>query len=205
MTYLRTRDIALSGTPVDTAAPEPGNPQPPIWPLEIGSHGGWLEVRATSADGSCGVHGYPCKHPGVDVAGVAGTQVVAPEDGQVVSVGGDVAPFVGYGPWWVMIQGASGKYHLLAHLEPFTSSMASVGMQVTAGQVVGTTSSANHTHWEVRDKPVPDFANGEDNFSNNSDPIAWLTMAGFGGITTILLAGGAAVLLWLIYQQRRKS
>jgi murein DD-endopeptidase MepM/ murein hydrolase activator NlpD len=204
MTYVRPLQ-AMGGTPVDTAVPEPGDPQPPIYPLEIGSHGGWLEVRSTSADGSCGVHGYPCQHPGVDVAGVAGTQVVAPETGQVVMVGGDVAPFVGYGPWWILIQGESGKCHLLAHLEPFTSAMTQVGAQVTAGQVIGTTSSANHTHWEVRDKPIPDFANGETNLDNNSDPIAWLAMSGFGGLTTILIVSGAAALLWLLYQRGQRS
>lgn len=204
MTYVRPLQ-AMGGTPVDTAAPEPGSPQPPIYPLEIGSHGAWLETRSTSADGACGVHGYPCQHPGVDVAGVAGTQVVAPENGQVAMAGTDIAPFVGYGPWWILIAGESGKYHLLAHLEPFTSAMTTVGMQVTAGQPIGTTSSANHTHWEVRDKPVPDFANGETNFDNNSDPIAWLSMAGFGGITTILIVSGAAALLWLLYQRRQRS
>jgi murein DD-endopeptidase MepM/ murein hydrolase activator NlpD len=202
MAYVRPLQ-AMGGTPVATAAPEPGSPQPPIYPLEIGAHGGWLETRSTAADGACGVHGYPCQHPGIDVAGMAGTQVVAPENGQVAMTGGDVAPFVGYGPWWVLIQGESGKYHLLAHLEPFTSAMSSVGDMVTAGQAIGTTSSANHTHWEVRDNPVPDFANGETNFDNNSDPVAWLTLAPFGGTATMLIVGGAAVFLWLLLRRNR--
>jgi len=200
MTYTRIRRCALGATPVETEAPEPGRPQPPIYPLQIGDHGGWLEVRTTPADGSCGVHGYPCNHPGVDVAGAAGTSVVAPESGGVVAVGnGAVAPFVGYGPWFVIIQGNdSGKFHLLAHLEPATSSMAPMGAQVVAGDQIGVTSSANHTHWEVRAKPAPDFAAGEDNFTNNSNPLGWLSGAS-GALGTALLVGGGALFLWLLF------
>lgn len=202
MAYARLRYSGLGATPVATDAPEPGRPQPPIYPLEIGAHGGYLEVRATPADGSCGVHGYPCQHPGVDVAGVAGTPVVAPESGAVVMAGdGAAAPFVGYGPWFAVIQGDSGKFHLLGHLEPATAGMAAVGQAVTAGQQVGVTSSANHTHWEVRDKAVPDFANGETNFSNNTDPIGWLALA--LGAGTLLLVGGAALFLWLLSRRAR--
>jgi len=199
MGYARLRPRALSGTPVDTDAPEPGQPQPPIWPLVIGSHGGWLETRSSPADGECGVHGYPCRHPGVDVAGTAGTAVMAPENGVVVATGdGNSAPFVGYGPWFAIIQGASGKFHMLAHLDPTTSSMATAAQVVSAGDQLGTTSSANHTHWEVRDQMVPDFANGADNFSNNSDPVAWLSFARLGDLGPVLLVTGALVFLWLL-------
>lgn len=201
MTYAR-RHLALGATPVETDPPESGRPQPPIYPLQVGAHGGWLEVRSTPADGSCGVHGYPCKHPGLDVAGAAGTSVVAPESGAVVAVGdGGAAPFVGYGPWFIIIQGAdSGKFHFLGHLEPLTSSMAPMGAQVVAGDQVGVTSSANHTHWEVRDKVVPNFAAGEDNFSNNQDPLGWLSGASVGALGAILLAGASALLLWLMFR-----
>lgn len=200
MSYARRRP-ALGATPVESPTPESGEPQSPIYPLQIGSHGGWLEVRSTPADGSCGVHGYPCKHPGVDVAGVAGTSVVAPESGTVVAVGsGAAAPFVGYGPWFVIIQGDdSGKFHMLAHLDPVASSMAPMGAQVVAGDQIGVTSSANHTHWEVRDKVVPDFSAGEDNFTNNTDPLAWLSGASMGLVGTALLVGGAALFLWLLF------
>lgn len=200
MTYARLRR-PLGATPVETEIPEPGKPQPPIYPLEVGTHGGWLEVRATPADGSCGVSGYPCRHPGLDVAGAAGTSVVAPENGSVVAAGsGASAPFVGYGPWLVIIQGDdSGKFHLLAHLDPVAASMAPVGTRVTAGDQVGITSPANHTHWEVRDRVSPDFAAGEDNFTNNQDPLAWLSGASMGIFGTALLLGGAALFLWLLF------
>lgn len=199
MTYARLIRPALGATPVDTDPPEPGKPQPPIYPLQVGAHGGWLEVRSTPADGACGVHGYPCRHPGVDVAGSAGTPVVAPESGAVVAAGdGNSAPFVGYGPWFVIMQGASGKFHFLGHLDPAASGMAPAGQAVTAGDQVGVTSSANHTHWEVRDKMVPDFAAGEDNFSNNSDPLGWLSGAQMGVLGTVLIAGASAALLWLL-------
>lgn len=204
MTYARIRRPALGATSVTTDIPEPGRPQPPIYPLQVGAHGGWLEVRATPSEGSCGVHGYPCKHPGLDVAGAAGTPVVAPESGTVVGAGdGASPPFVGYGPWFAIIQGAnSGKFHFLGHLEPATSSMVAVGAQVTAGDQIGTTSSANHTHWEVRDKPVPDFAAGEDNFTNNSDPLGWLSIAALGITGAALIVGGAAWFLWLLLRRR---
>lgn len=204
--YIRANRPALGATPVPTDLPQPGKPQPPIFPLQVGSHGGWLEVRATPADGSCGVHGYPCKHPGLDVAGSAGTPVVAPETGTVVMAGdGASPPFVGYGPWFAIVQGDdSGKFHFLAHLEPAAASMAPVGARVTAGDQIGTTSSANHTHWEVRDKAVPDFASGEDNFTNNSDPLGWLSMASVGSVGAILIGGGAALFLWLLFRTRKR-
>lgn len=200
MTYLRS---ALSGTPVETATPEPGRPQPPIFPLEVGAHGAWREVRSSPADGACGVSGYPCQHPGVDVAGVAGTTVVAPETGTVVMAGdGNAAPFVGYGPWFAVIQGQdSGKFHLLGHLEPAAAALAPIGAQVVAGQMVGMTSSANHTHWEVRSRVSPDFASGEDNFSNNTDPIGWLSTAALG-LGAVLVVGGAVLFILLL---RRRS
>jgi murein DD-endopeptidase MepM/ murein hydrolase activator NlpD len=201
MSYVRP-SVALGATSVATDAPEPGRPQPPIYPLEVGAHGAWREVRSSPADGACGVHGYPCQHPGVDVAGIAGTPVVAPENGTVVMVGdGNSAPFVGYGPWFIIIQGESGKFQFLGHLEPLSAGMAPMGTQVTAGQQVGVTSSANHTHWEVRTNMVPDFANGEDNFSNNTDPLGWLAMAMLGA-GTVLIVGGAALFLWLLLRRR---
>ena len=202
MAYARSRHWALGATAVETAVPEPGRPQPPIFPLMVGSHGAWLETRSSPAEGACGVHGYPCRHPGVDVAGSAGTPVVAPESGTVVAAGdGASAPFVGYGPWFVIVQGDSGKFHFLGHLEPAASSMAPAGTEVVAGQQVGVTSSANHTHWEVRDKPVPDFANGEDNFTNNSDPLAWLSLAAIGA-GTLLVVGATGLFLWLLLRRR---
>lgn len=203
MGYTRTTPVGLGATPIPTDAPVPGQPQPPIYPLQIGSHGAWLEVRASPADGDCGVHGYPCQHPGVDVAGMAGTPVVAPESGTIaVATDGASPPFVGYGPWVVILQGDSGKFHLLGHLEPAAASMAIVGMAVTAGQVLGTTSSANHTHWEVRDKVVPDP--GQDNFANNTDPLAWLTLQalGLGAVGPVLIIGGLAVVAWLLLRRR---
>lgn len=193
----------LGATDVSTPIPAPGQPQPPIWPLRVGDHGAWLETRSSPADGACGVSGYPCKHPGVDVAGAQGTPVVSPEDGLVVAAGdGNSAPYVGYGPWFVIVQGlASGKFHLLGHLDPLNAYSAMPGISVSAGQAIGTTSSANHTHWEVRAKAVPDYASGETNFTNNSDPLAWLSASQGGSMGGLLLLGGAALLLILLWRQ----
>lgn len=186
----------------DIGMPVNGQPQPPIWPLIIGSHGGYMEVRSTPADGACGVGTYPCKHPGIDVFGMQGTEVRAPENGTVVlAADGSSSPVGGYGPWVIIIQGDGGRFHLLGHLDPFAAS-SPLGAQVSAGDVVGVTSSANHTHWEVRRTMIPDFANGESNQTNNFDPVQWLhEQAGFGAIGSIVLLGAAAVLFWMLWRK----
>lgn len=172
----------------------------PIIPLIVGNNGAYEHVRASPAQGSCGTKGYPCKHPGLDIVGRAGTPVRSPEAGVVVNAAdGSTSPFKGYGPWLVIIRGDSGKFHLLAHLDPARRYDAPIGLRVTAGQVIGATSAANHTHWEVRTKMVPDFAHGEDNFTNNTDPKAWLS--GGGGIGVLVAAGG--VLLFWLWRRNR--
>ncbi len=201
MTYQRAALCTGMGS-VDVSTPIPvvGTPQPPIWPLRVGNNGSFLAVRSSPAQGACGVGTYPCRHPGTDVVGNQGTPVVAPEDGVVVAQGdGNSAPFGGYGPWIIVIQGVSGKFHLLGHLDPSTAGLATIGTQVTAGQKIGTTSSANHTHWEVRSKAVPDFAHGETNFTNNSDPLEWLG-AQASPLFAVLLLGGAALLAYLMWR-----
>lgn len=168
----------------------------PITPLRVGNNGSYAAVRSSPAQGSCGTKPYPCKHPGLDVVGAVGTTVHAPEDGMIAfAADGSVAPFVGYGPWLVIVRGASGKHHLLAHLDPASRAMAPIGLRVAAGTPIGKTSSANHTHWEVRTKMVPDFARGEDNFTNNVDPQAWVSGGDF--VMPAILIGGAVLLyLW---------
>lgn len=132
-----------------------------------------------------------------------GTPVVAPESGTVVAAGsGSSPPYVGYGPWFVIIQGASGKFHMLAHLDPSTAYMAPQGASVVAGDQVGVTSSANHTHWEVRRNMVP--AAGETNFVNNTDPLGWLATASLG-VGAVLIVGGSALFLWMLYTRRRRA
>lgn len=190
----------LGATAVDTAAPVAGRPQPPIYPLIVGTNGAYKAVRANSAQGSCGVHGYPCQHPGTDVNGPMGTEVRAPESGVIVAVAnGSVAPFSGYGPWLIVVKGVSGKYHLLGHLDPASSAWGPLNATVTAGQVVGRTSSANHTHWEVRSRLTP--AAGQTNFDNNTDPVAWLQLASVPW-GPIMILGGGLVLLALIARRQ---
>lgn len=163
----------------------------PITNAAITPHGKFGYLRQSSADGGCGVSGYPCVHPGVDLAGKAGTAVLAPEAGVVVKAQGDVAPFRGYGPWSIVIKGESGAYHLLAHLSTTTANLAKVGQTVAAGAKVGTVAS-NHTHWEVRKKVTP--AGGEGNMANNRDPMFWLNPAKTIGLM-LGLAGGLYYLL----------
>jgi murein DD-endopeptidase MepM/ murein hydrolase activator NlpD len=182
------------------ADPQPTarGPRPPIVPVKVTPHGAFRYARRSPADGSCGTKPYPCFHPGVDLFGPRGTEVHAPEDGVVVAVAnGSSSPWKGYGPWLVIIKGASGVYHLLAHLSPERASLALVGARVAAGQLVGVTSSANHVHWEVRLKAIPDFAAGESNATNNLDPFAWLARSGGGGGWLLAAAAAAAVFLML--------
>src|SRR4051812_33721841 len=90
MTYMLPRRpygaprASLGGIDIPTGVPSPGKPQPPVYPLVQGAHGGYLEARLSPADGSCGVGSYPCRHPGLDVAGNPGVPVVAPENGQII-------------------------------------------------------------------------------------------------------------------------
>lgn len=184
-----------------TPTPSPGAPQPPIYPLLVGNNGGFMAVRSSSAQGSCGVHAYPCKHPGVDVVGPQGKAVVAPESGTIVAIAaiadGSAAPFSGYGPWLVVIHGQrSGRFHLLAHLDPSTASMGPMGKAVRAGDVIGTVSAARHTHWEIRKRVYP--IKGESNQTNNSDPIAWLQ--GHGSIGTFLVVGAALITFYMVWR-----
>lgn len=91
-------------------------------PWKVTPHGAFGYVRTSAADGSAGAGGYPSTHYGVDLAGQEGDQVRAPEDGELIAVmanlpGKDVRPWTGYGPGLVVIKGASGRYHLLAHLD----------------------------------------------------------------------------------------
>lgn len=198
---------ALGSSDIPTLPPSPGRPQPPIYPLIQGGHGGYLEERLSPADGSCGVGSYPCRHPGLDVFGMYGTPVVAPENGTIiVSTDGNSAPFGGYGPWIIVIAGESGKFHLLGHLDPANAGMAPQGAQVRAGDQVGTTSGANHTHWEVRDVAVPDYAHGQTGFDIISNPILWLATAPVGGpLGALLVVGSAAVFLFAVIRRRRRS
>lgn len=176
----------------------------PIMPIRVGRTGWYKSERKTPSDGACGVHPHPCLHPGVDLGGAQGTKVRAPEAGTIVKATPGTAPFGGYGPWVVMLLGKSGIYHLLAHLDTATANLGAQGMQVVEGQVIGTTSSANHTHWETRRKMVPNFAAGETNYDNNIDPTVWYRdQQAFseGAIGPILLLTAGAFLLWQLQKK----
>lgn len=216
MTYVARAGAGLGccglglGDVFDVGTPEPGRPQTPIFPFRFNTGGGGFgQVRNSAGDGGCPNQKYPCTHPGIDVAGGPGTVVVAPEDGVVVQAAdGTSSPFGGYGPWVILIAGKSGRYHLLAHLAPENRFDAPIGKPVRAGDRVGTV-FFDHTHWEVRKKPIPDFAHGDTNMANNENPQTWLTLARVGlggvGVQGLLLVGGAAALLGVILYRRRKA
>jgi len=159
------------------------------WPTQFPKatpHGHYGYARNSPADGrGCGLDGkkYPCVHPGLDLAGVEGTEVYAPENGTIAAVAtGTLMPFRGYGPGVILIRGDSGVYHLFGHLHYGSIPAAFQKLdwedywqdgllnakpdraRVKEGQVIGVTSSADHVHWEVRD--------GE--FGAKSNPAVWL-------------------------------
>jgi len=140
-------------------------------------------------------------HWGVDLGGVAGTQVVAPEDLLVVRTWLDDAtpPFVGYGPGGVLARGTDialpGKrYHLLAHLDP--SDLPEVNRPIREGAHVGVMSDVAHVHWEIRREPIDDPATRQ---GNTIDPIRWVDSGGrsrAGGVVLVVFV------LWMLISRR---
>lgn len=154
-------------------------------------------------------------HWGVDLPAATDTAVVAPERMTIAYVWTDntTAPFAGYGPAGVLAQGKSGRWHLLAHLDPkaWTAEGAAPpapqkvyekGEQVgfpspTGGEGVGT--AQPHTHWEVRVNPIDAPSTRK---ANTLDPIAWL-----GGVDRVKErsgSGGLLILLALLLYGSRK-
>ena len=121
-------------------------------------------------------------HAGVDLRmGAAGpTSVcVAPEAGTVRIVGTASRPseprmsmppgWAGYGPQFVVMEGDSGRFHMLGHLNRV---QVRAGDRVSAGDVISTHGSAvAHCHWEVRTMQQP---RGDATVTITLDPGAWL-------------------------------
>lgn len=140
----------------------------PTGPYKTGRTGCYGCVRQTTADGACGVHGYPCIHRGLDLFADA-PDVFAPETGLVIAVSdGKTAPYQGYGPGVILIQGASGYYHLLSHLD-FNTITVRPGMAVFEGQrLAAFNREIGHTHYEVRRQPTGPSE------TNTINPLKWL-------------------------------
>lgn len=139
--------------------------------------------RITSADGGCGVHGYPCTHWGVDLFAVT-PQIWAPELSVVVAVAdGSAAPFRGYGPGVILLQGASGVYHLFAHMGTIA---VKVGQRLAEGDYLGTFDKAyGHSHWEVRRQKTGPSE------TNTIDPNAWFrAQGGSSSVATLFVLAG---------------
>lgn len=121
------------------------------WPVDrvrVTPHGAHLYDRSTWKPGR-GVH------LGVDLFGVRGTPVRAPEDGEVVATwtNDTTRPWRGYGPAGVTIRGDSGIYHVLAHLIASAArapATLAIGARVRRSDVVGYISGYQHVHWEPR-------------------------------------------------------
>lgn len=144
--------------PVQAPLPQPGTAR------------AWLAERA---------HGARL-HAGIDL-GRAGYTVRAPEAGVVwgvvaASYGDDEprtstpAGWAGYGPRVVIVEGDSGAWHVLAHVD---HPSVRVGQRVTAGQSVAEVAArGNHLHWEVRSRARPPA--GWATVEVALDPLAWL-------------------------------
>jgi murein DD-endopeptidase MepM/ murein hydrolase activator NlpD len=145
-------------------------------------------------------------HWGDDMPGLPGMNVYAPEDGIVTAVvygkGTSVAlppPWNGYGPGVVEIRGASGVWHVLAHVHP---GVLAPGVAVHEGEVVGTLPMAvgaagPHVHWEVRTGRAIDSPSTRG--ANTIDPQLWLTAGAPAAIAASAPAGsGWGVLLVLL-------
>ena len=160
-------------------------PRWPTGPFSTHRTGCYGCMRVTSRDGSCGVHGYPCLHYGMDLF-ADDSLVVAPDAGRVVAVSdGSRAPWSGYGPGVVAIKGQSGRYLVLAHLAR-SSIKVEVGQLVQEGQPLARyDAGAGHTHFEVRRELTGPSS------SNTVDPTDWIE--GRSRIVSIALLG---LVLW---------
>jgi murein DD-endopeptidase MepM/ murein hydrolase activator NlpD len=155
--------------------------------------------RLTPADGGCGVKGYPCTHWGVDTFTISGNRDVwAPEDGVVVSVSdGSAPPFSGYGPGIVLMKGASGVYHLLAHLE-YGSIRVRVGQPLSEGAPIGRfDANYNHCHYEVRKAPTGPSE------TNTINPEEWHRSRSGNSTLLLLLAVGGLVAIGVMAARHR--
>lgn len=123
--------------------------------------------RAWLADRSSGER----LHAGVDLTGLPGAPVFAPEDGVVVKVLADannVPGWRGYGPGVVLLRGRSGAFHNLAHVVP----ACRPGDVVQSGAKVAEQSALRHVHWEVRATAQP--TQGRAVVEDCVDPLAWV-------------------------------
>jgi len=145
----------------------------PTGPFKTGRTGCYGCMRYSSSDGSCGTKNYPCVHYGVDLF-ADDRRVFAPEAGTIIAVAdGTKAPYVGYGPGVILLQGKSGVYHLLAHLS-YSTILPSKGEWVSEGQQLAMFDQAiGHTHYEVRIEPTGNSA------TNTRDPEGWILEQSF--------------------------
>lgn len=119
-------------------------------------------------------------HAGIDL-GHADEPVLAPESGVVwgvieASYAEDEPRFsrprgwAGYGPRVVVLEGDSGAFHVLAHVD---DPMVGVGQRVEMGDVLAVVAErGNHLHWEVRDRAQPPA--GWATVEVSLQPEAWL-------------------------------
>lgn len=168
----------------------------PLSPYKVTPNGEYRWVRRTK-DGGTRLHYGLDMRPLVERA-----WCVAPERAVVRYVdrdaSADATPLGGYGPGALILDGALGYYHVLAHLEPDSIPSHLVpGAVVRCGERVGriapSTASEpnlNHVHWEVRRAVTPPagVARGE----YVIDPRRWLAMRQLGAVGAV---GAALVAL----------
>ncbi len=135
-----------------------------------GSARAWLAERSDGAR----------LHAGIDL-GRQGNDVKAPEAGIVwgvidASYASDEPRYshpggwAGYGPRVVVLEGDSGAWHVLAHVD---EPAVRVGERVGIGQRIAVVADrGNHLHWEVRSRTKP--PRGMATVEVALDPVAWV-------------------------------
>ncbi|MGI8686471.1 MAG: murein hydrolase activator EnvC family protein [Acidimicrobiales bacterium] len=134
----RTGELSVAASrsapaPVEQAAPEV------VWPAR-GVLTGWFGERR-------GDH----RHPGVDIDGATGDEVVAAAAGRVVVAGPAPAGYAGYGTV-VIIDHGGGLTSISAHL---SRTVVKAGQEVEPGQRIGSVGTSgnvtgSHLHFELR-------------------------------------------------------
>lgn len=81
-------------------------------------------------------------------------------------------PFGGYGPAYVVLEGESGHFHLLAHLAWPLPEVVTLGAALEEGAELGQVSHLAHAHWEVRTRLTP--PGHARAWTIALDPAAWL-------------------------------
>lgn len=156
----------------------------PLDGYRVTPHGAYAYRRRAPGEGACGVSGFPCTHPGVDLAPLEpDAWVVAPTSCVVrfVAVNNITKPLSGYGPGALLVE-ESGRWwwpwsplaFVVAHLDPasWRGGVPRRGRVYAEGEPIArVASSVGHVHWEGRTVLLPPAGQ---RMAHTFDPLAWV-------------------------------